>query len=97
MSIQHLEHNHEHENPSAQTPKQTSLWSKIIRFLGIWGGFTGIYLGSGGVCPFCGQPSCLIGIGAATAGGGFLSLIVHYISRKIHPKHKTDNDKTSDE
>ncbi|MCD6218022.1 hypothetical protein J7L05_09215 [bacterium] len=96
MSIKYYEHNHEQAKPSAHNPKRTFLWSPVIRFLGIWGGFTGLYLGSGGVCPFCGQPSCPVGIGAAAAGGGFLSFVVHYISRKIHPNRKTDDNKTSE-
>ncbi len=41
----------------------------VLRFLGLWTGISGIYARAGATCPFCGQPGCPVGLGAAASVG----------------------------
>ncbi len=55
----------------------TSLLRRIVSFLIRWAAFTGL-LSSNTACPFCGQPGCPVGIGAA----GLLGIVFTLITGK---------------
>jgi len=62
-------------NISVENHHRHSVFSRIIHFCKWWLGFTGL-IAVTSVCPFCGQPGCPVGIGAATTIGGFMSLFM---------------------
>jgi hypothetical protein len=61
------------QKPGKPVNKNHRLKAAVIRFLGWWFGFTGLYA-LFGVCPFCGQPGCAVGAGSAGVVGGFFAL-----------------------
>jgi hypothetical protein len=61
----------EHHHHSVKHPA----FAKIIHFFKWWLGLTGL-IAATSVCPFCGQPGCPVGVGAATTIGGILSLFM---------------------
>ena len=56
-------------------PGKHTMTAHVIRFIGWWFGFTGLYA-MFSVCPFCGQSGCPVGAGAAGIFGGFFALIM---------------------
>lgn len=52
-----------------------SIVAKMINFSKWWLGFTGL-MATTSVCPFCGQPGCPVGVGAATTIGAFFALFM---------------------
>ncbi len=53
------------------------LWGPLFRFLAWWFAFTGIYA-MFSVCPFCGQPGCVVGAGSAGVVGGFFAFLLQF-------------------
>lgn len=54
--------------------KKHSVFSHILKFIGWWFGFAGLYA-MFSTCPFCGQTGCPVGAGTAGAFGGFVALL----------------------
>lgn len=63
------------------------LLKKLIRFVGTWLGFTGLYGLTGGTCPCCGQPTCPVGLAGAGFVGGILAMILHLWRLARQPRH----------
>ncbi len=55
-------------------------FASLKRFFFWWLAFAGIYAGSS-VCPFCGQPNCPVGPGAAGIVGVLFAALLHYGKR----------------
>ncbi len=55
----------------------TGRFASLKRFFLWWLGFAGIYAGAS-VCPFCGQPTCPVGPGAAGLIGALFAALLHY-------------------
>ncbi|MBN1602938.1 MAG: hypothetical protein JW915_15120 [Chitinispirillaceae bacterium] len=60
---------------SGPIQKKHSVFSHLLKFLGWWFGFAGLYA-TFSVCPFCGQAGCPVGVGATGIFGGVFALIV---------------------
>ncbi len=52
----------------------------VIRFLGWWLAFFGLY-SSSSVCPFCGQQGCPVGMASAGLTGVIFAIIIHIWNR----------------
>jgi len=52
------------------------LLAGLLRFFGLWAAISGAYAMMGGTCPFCGNPSCPVGLGVAGIFGALGSLII---------------------
>ena len=57
------------------TVKKRTTFGYLLRFLGWWFGFSGLYA-MFGACPFCGQAGCPVGLGSASLVGGFFALFM---------------------
>jgi len=55
--------------------RKLSPFGRLFRFFGWWFGFAGLY-SMFSVCPFCGQPSCPVGLASAGAVGAFFALCI---------------------
>ena len=55
--------------------KPCSIFSKVLRLLGCWLGFSGLYA-MFAVCPFCGQAGCPVGAGCAGFVGGIMAILI---------------------
>jgi len=66
----------------------------LFRYFGLWFGLSAFFVQSGGACPFCGQPACPMGIGAAAAGGGIVTFFVHLITGSFHKNRKKSKPET---
>jgi len=64
--------------PSAVVPRGRAarLLAGLLRFFGLWAAISGAYAMIGGTCPFCGNPSCPVGLGVAGIFGVLGSLIL---------------------
>jgi hypothetical protein len=48
----------------------------VLRFFGLWAGFTGSYQALGSTCPCCSRPGCPVGLGIAALFGALGSFFV---------------------
>jgi hypothetical protein len=69
------------------------IFVKATKFLTVWAGV--FYMAGGtGVCPFCGQPGCPVGIGTAGFLGGLVASILflpRWLRSRFHHNKTTKN------
>ena len=69
-----------------------SPFGHLFRLLASWAGFTGLYAAFA-VCPFCGQPSCPVGMASAGTVGAFFALCLQDWKRLFaYVKQKSAGD-----
>jgi len=65
-----------HHAPIIPRGQAARMLAGLLRFFGAWAAITGAYAMFGGTCPFCGNPSCPVGIGVAGIFGALGSIIL---------------------
>jgi hypothetical protein len=67
---------HEHLIPGVTEKPWRTFLGKIIRLLGLWLSFFGLFSIST-TCPICGQPGCPVGVGSAGLLSGAMAVFLH--------------------